>query len=104
MPRNQWICKICISNELEDWEHFVFKCPSHLVPHHILLNKVKSSDTEFESMTNLEKLHILYQKDVVLFAKYISDIWNMRKALLYKHCLILCHYMHIKFIFTIIYL
>ena len=84
IPRDQRICKLCDSGEIEDEFHFTFKCKKF---DHLRENSNNILKTMFELNTTDEskrKLlqHTMSSEDpvaIALFCKFISDCFNERE-------------------------
>ena len=58
-PREERICQICDSGEIEDEKHFLFVCPVYAESRRVLLNNATLHARNFDEMNSNEKISIL---------------------------------------------
>ena len=82
------LCESCNSNEIEDEEHFIVTCPFYKTHRMSFLNYISCNVSEDLNNLNPEdqyiKLMTLNNKNLRVFVKYITSIWDCRKSTLFK--------------------
>ena len=81
--RDQRVCKICHSDDVEDELHFLFFCEKYQDLRHIMYQKITKQYADFESKGELEKLQILVDCPIIL-GNYIQKAFSQRQQLLYE--------------------
>ena len=81
---SQRLCELCYSNVIEDEEHFIVTCPFYKTQRISLFNYISSNVSEpfdsFNSEDQYIKLMTLSNKNLMVFVKYITSIWDCRKS------------------------
>ncbi len=84
------ICTLCDSNIVEDQIHFVFHCKKYKNFREELNNKAKQRLDNWDDLQDIEKLIYMFDNMTRVFAKYIRNIFILRRDTLYKSTLLLC--------------
>ncbi len=77
------VCKLCKSDSVEDEEHFIFCCTAYNDVRNNFLKSIKMKYTDFFTFSIEDKWDILFNKQTRSFAKYIKEIFLLRKDKLY---------------------
>ena len=78
--RDDRLCNMCKNNEIEDEEHFLYKCTFYSEEREQLYNKTKMSN----QLNSTEKSKLLFTQYVRQFAKYVKNIYIKRRNCIYK--------------------
>ena len=84
LPRNQCICSVCKSNDVEDELHYLFVYPACNIPRSLLYKNVVKYNGDFKVLCNIEKLKYLHEYLIQWLVTYVVDCWNLRHQQLYK--------------------
>ena len=85
-PVNERICQICNTNEIDDENHFLFKCTYYNDERELFLNDLNFSNLEFQDFAHQhisEKLDFLFKEKIFKFGKFLETIYNKRRKHLY---------------------
>ena len=82
IKRDDRVCPICDSNNVEDELHFIFICPKFSDLREIMFNKVLRYNTNFLNYNHVDQFQIL-NNFPLFFGKYISSAFKRRQELLY---------------------
>ena len=81
--RDQRVCKICYSDDVEDELHFLFFSEKYHDLRQIIYHKITKQYADFESKGELEKLQILVDCPILL-GYYIQKAFSQHQQLLYE--------------------
>ncbi len=84
LTREQRQCTLCNSGAIEDQIHFAFKCPVYNDMRSDFVKTCKDRITSWDTLTDIDKLTILFKEEPRLFGKYVKKIFLHRKSLLFK--------------------
>ncbi len=82
--REDRICCLCDSNCIEDQLHFVFHCPLYDIHRNELYENVINIITEWNDLSDCEKLSILFTKFPRKLAKYVKNSYLLRRKTIFK--------------------
>ena len=83
-PRCNRICTLCDSNSVEDQIHFVFHCNFYNTMRENLNIKAKNVYANWDNMSDIEKLKLLFNEMPRMFGKYVKSIFLLRRNKLYR--------------------
>ncbi len=83
-PRCNRICTLCNSGQIEDQIHFTFHCNLYNEQRNILNDKARKVVLNWDSLSEIEKLKLLFNDMTRIFGKYIRNIFLLRRSILYK--------------------
>jgi hypothetical protein len=78
------ICTLCTDNVVEDETHFILKCSRYNDLRVNLISKCKESSSDFDNMSDIQKLSYVIQNQYVSAAKFIVESMKRRRLYLYK--------------------
>ena len=78
------LCKICNEGVVEDQCHFVFNCPSYTIRRGIFYDKARERIVNWDSLDDINKFRILFEKHPRMLGKFVKDIFLYRKSLVFK--------------------
>ena len=78
--REERICNMCNTNEIEDENHFLYRCTFYLDERELLYNKVNL----LNNLNDIEKSKMLFSEHIRQFAKYVKSIYIKRRNYIYK--------------------
>ena len=85
---SQRLCELRNSNVTEDEEHFIVTCPFYKTQRISLFNYISCNVSEhFDGLNSDDqyiKLMTLNNKNLKVFVKYVTSIWDCRKSTLFK--------------------
>ncbi len=79
--REQWICRHCDLQQIEDEKHFLMMCPKYLNVRETFLPRFEALIPSFTELRDSEKMPFLLGEDdntAALAAKYVLTIHNVR--------------------------
>lgn len=86
-PENKRLCNICNSGEIENENHFLFKCEFYRNERELFLNSLNIQQGMLDTLLNdniSNKLKFLLNEKLFKFSKYLEVIYNKRRRHLYK--------------------
>ena len=83
-PRCNRICTLCNSGQIEDQIHFIFHCNLYNEQRNNLNNKARNIVANWDSLSEIERLKLLYNDMTRMFGKYIRNIFLTRRNILYR--------------------
>ena len=79
------LCKVCNTNQIENENHFLFHCKTYDNSRAKFIENVCRVNPNFPTLNDNSKLQFLMSKGIVnVFSKYICEIYNIRKNIIYK--------------------
>ncbi len=81
---NERLCTLCNSNLVEDTEHFLFFCTLYKSHRIELDNKARTRIEGWDNLSCIDKLCNLFEHMTRDFAKYVKNIFTLRRNTLYK--------------------
>ena len=74
LDKEERTCPLCAGDKVDDEHHFIFECPTFIIPRNELLGKVGISFPNFHNLSPTEKLKIVldqedFQVQVCIFIK-----------------------------------
>ncbi len=82
--RHERLCMLCNSNLVEDTEHFIFHCNLYDSHRLDLEKKAKSVINGWDNLSYMDKLSNLFETLTRSFAKYVKNIFTLRRSIIYK--------------------
>ena len=86
IPREDRLCPLCKSNQVEDESHFLFQCSRCSFPRETFLNRINEIIPDFERKATSESIKLLMNSDDhrvnKLIMKFISSFTNIRDTFL----------------------
>ena len=88
IPREERLCKICKTLEVENVEHFVLFCPALCQCRNLFMNNITSMNSNFASMSPENKIKYLFFNEtlphniLVLSANLLVALTETRRSLL----------------------
>ena len=83
-PEHERLCKDCNNGEIENENHFLFRCTTYTEERQRLINNIMQYDCNFINLSAAEKLKLLMSKEYLsVFATYLNDIYRHRTETLY---------------------
>ena len=83
-PHCNRICTLCDSNNVEDQIHFVFHCNFYNTMRENLNIKAKNVNANWDNMSDIDKLKLLFNEMPRMFGKYVKSIFLLRRNKLYR--------------------
>ena len=82
VKREDRICKLCTTEELEDECHFIFRCPALSEPRNELMEGVSFPD---ELIGEIEKLSFLTEcENIEQLGQIVERLYKVRRSMIYK--------------------
>ena len=86
IPRENRLCPLCKSNQVENESHFLFQCSRYSFQRDTFLNKINEIIPDFERKSTSESIKLLMNSDDhrvnKLVIKFISSCTNIRDTFL----------------------
>ena len=76
-------CKLCNSGAVEDEMHFLFSCNTYNDIRQRFYNLMNDKHKDFLLLSNINKLTLMFDKSVIQFAKYLKEIFMLRRNTIY---------------------
>lgn len=84
LDRGARLCTLCNSNVVEDQLHFVLQCPVYNDFRSDFVNTCRERITGWDNLTDIQKISNLFEKQPILFGKFIRKTFVYRKSLLFN--------------------
>ena len=82
--REERICTLCNTNNIESVEHFLFDCSLYDTKRLEFMHKAQNCIVNWENLTQSECLTQLFNLMPRALGKYVKDIYLYRRSKLYK--------------------
>ena len=86
LPRENRLCALCNSNQVEDEIHFFFQCNKYSIQRQAFINQINRTIPDFDRKSSLESIKLITNSKEhhvnKLVLKFISSCMKIRDSLL----------------------